>query len=152
MRDVVDLLLQARRKSWLRSRPVFEPYASASSAELARVQHYLGSSSPPDLIEFLAAAGYGDIGEELAFRAEWFKPVESGQLKGAVQFAQDILGNFYAVVPGSGRIIFFSRSEPAYAVLAASFRAFMEELARREYKIIEWVDSLSLQPYEWQSA
>jgi hypothetical protein len=120
--------------------------------DLSRAQSSAGVELPPELKEFLARAGFGDIAQELSFRAEWFSPVESGGLKGAALFAQDVLGNFYGFVPGDGRIVFFSRSEPGYAVVAEGFDQFVEELERRDYKLVEWVRELSLQPYAWQSA
>ncbi len=82
--------------------------------------------------------GYGDIDEDLSFRAEWFKDVDRGEAKGAAMYAQDTLGNFYAYAPGDERIILFSRSSPEYAILAPSFRAFMEELERRDFKEMDW--------------
>jgi hypothetical protein len=152
LRDVIDRMLKARRRSWIRSRPVFEPYAPVTLWDLGRVQASVGAALPAELREFLVAVGFGDVGEELSFRAEWFRPVESGELKGAVLFAQDISGNFYAYVPNDGRIVFFSRSEPGCAIVAANFREFVEELEHRGYKLLEWVSQVSLEPYAWQSA
>jgi hypothetical protein len=83
--------------------------------------------------------------------AEWFKPVESGSLRGAVLFAQDILGDFLAFVPSNGSIVFFSRSAPEHSVLAANFGAFMQELERRDFKTMQWVESVAREPYAWDA-
>ena len=149
MRDLVDRLLSRTRKGWLRSRPVFEPYRAVSEDDLAEVERRLHSKLPADLKAWLLMVGYGDIDEDLSFRAEWFKDVDRGEAKGAVMYAQDTLGNFYAYAPGDERIILFSRSSPEYAILAPSFRAFMEELERRDFKVMDWVESVALLPYDW---
>jgi hypothetical protein len=152
MRALVDRLLAARRKGWLGTRPVFESYRPVTPEQLAALEAAEGVEFPTHFKEFLFAAGFGDVDEELSFRAEWCKPVENGTLKGAVLFAQDTLGNFYGFVPKGGGIVFFSRSEPGYAIVSPSFPDFMEELERRHYKILDWMQTLALDPYEWQAA
>lgn len=149
VRDIADRLLERRRKGWFRSRPLFELYAEASGPELAKVEGALGAPLPSSLTAWLAAVGFGDIDEDLSFRADWFSVVEQGELKGAVFFAQDTLGNFYGYHPVNERIVFFSRSESGYAVLASNFREFLEELERLDWKIMDWVESIPLLPYEW---
>ena len=149
VRDIADRLLERRRKGWFSSKSLFESYAQASGPELAKVESKLGLPLPSSLAAWLAAIGFGDIDEDLSFRAEWFSVVEQGELKGAVLFAQDTLGNFYGYHPANERIGFFSRSEPGYAVLAQNFREFIEELERRDWKIMDWVESTPLLPYEW---
>jgi hypothetical protein len=149
VRDIADRLLERQRKGWLRSRPLFQPYAHASGPEIAKVEGKVGAPLPASLAAWLATVGFGDIDEDLSFRAEWFSVVEQGELKGVVFFAQDTLGNFYGYHPVDERIVFFSRSEPGHAVLAQSFREFLEELERRDWKIMDWVGSIPLLPYEW---
>ena len=149
MRALADRLQSARRKGWFPSTPVFARHAPVSQADIAALEFRLGGPIPEDLRSWLLIMGFGDIDQALSFRSEWFQPVESGQLRGGFRFAQDELGNFYASAPSAGSVAFFPRSEPAYAMLSPSFRNFLEELERRDYKIIEWVNSLELTPYEW---
>jgi len=149
MQEVIARLLSARRKSWLRVRPVFERYTETSEAEIAEIEERTRQRLPEDLRSWLLAVGFGDIDGVLSFRKEWFELVEEGELKGGFRFAQDELGNFYACPPGEARVIFFSRSEPAYATLAPTFREFLEELERRDYKVIEWAESVEWIPYAW---
>lgn len=149
MRALADRLQSARRRGWFRSTPVYSRHAPVSEADIAALEHRLGCPIPEDLRSWLLIMGFGDIDDALSLRSEWFQPVESGQLRGGFRFAQDELGNFYACAPGGDSVAFFPRSEPAYAMLSPSFRDFLEELERRDYKIIEWADSLELAPYEW---
>jgi len=149
MRALADRLLSARCKGWLRSGPVFEPYASVSPADIAALELRVGRAIPESLRSWLELVGFGDIDEALSFRAEWVQPVEFGRLKGGFRFAQDDGGNFYACAPSGDSVAFFPRSEPAYAMLSASFREFLEELEKRDYKVIEWTDSVERMPYEW---
>jgi hypothetical protein len=149
----VDVLaktvLSAGRKGLLRRKPIFRPHVATSSAELSKLEEEIGTSLPNDLRSWLLAVGYGDIDEELSFRREWLASIESGQLKGSARFAQDILGNFYAFDSG-GRIFFLSRSEPVFAAMSNGFLEFIEELVRRDYKLVDWVNTLQTQKYEWQ--
>jgi len=149
MRELADSLLSAHRKGWFRSKPMFERQATASESDILAIEKRLEHRLPEDLRCWLALVGFGTINEDLNIQAVWFSLVESGHLKGGFKFAQDILGNFYACAPNGGDIIFFDRHEPGYAVLAPTFRAFIEELERREYKIMDWVDSIELSPYAW---
>lgn len=151
MRDLVDRYLSARRKGWFRSRPVVEWSVPLSAGDLDALEKRIGCTLPPDLKTWLALVGYGDIDQTFSIRNEWFQPVEDGELKGGCRFAQDVLGNFYAFGPGSEEVVFFSRSEAAYALLAPSFQAFLTTLERRDYKILEWVDSMELSPYAWSA-
>jgi hypothetical protein len=151
MRDIADRVLSRCRKRWVRSKRLFEHLKPVSVTDLVRIEEKVNVALPEDLKAWLLAVGYGDIDEDLSFRSEWFKQVEQGELKGAVLFAQDSLGNFYAYMPKDGRIIFFSREAPEYAILALGFRAFMEELEHRDFKVLEWVDSVSALPYDWDA-
>jgi len=85
---------------------------------------------------------------KMSVREEWLAAIESGQLKGGARFAQDILGNFYAFDP-SGCIYFLSRSQPVFSMISRSFSEFVEELVRRDYKLVDWVNTLATQRYEW---
>jgi hypothetical protein len=151
VRDLVERLLAARRKSRFKSRRVFEAYAPATPADLSAAESHVGRALPEDLKAWLSLVGFGDVGEDLGFRKEFFAPVAGGKLKGGAQFAQDILGNFYAFPPDGDHVVFFSRSAPGYAEMAPSFRAFLEELEQRDYKVTDWVDSLELLPYAWSA-
>ncbi|TWO70302.1 hypothetical protein FN976_15020 [Caenimonas sedimenti] len=149
--DVTGLtktVLSASRKGLLRRKPIFKPYATTSSDELSKVAEEIGTPLPLDLRNWLLAVGYGDIDEELSFRRDWLVSIESGHLKGGARFAQDILGNFYAF-DSSGRIFYLCRSEPVFAVMSKNFLEFIEELVRRDYKLVDWVNSLETQKYEW---
>jgi len=151
MRDLADRILSRTRKGWIRTKPLFEPHRAVSEDDLAHVEREVDARLPADLKAWLLAAGYGDIDGDLSFRAEWFKRVDRGEAKGAVMFAQDTLGNFYAFTRQEERIILFSRSSPEYAVLASGFRAFLEELERRDFKVMDWVESVALLPYDWDA-
>jgi len=151
MHDLANRLLSERRKGWLRSRPVFEPYAPVSDGDLVAIEQRVGRPLPADLKSWLVFVGYGDIDRALSFRSEWFQPIDQGELKGGCRFAQDELGNFYAFEPTNERVVLFTRSEPAYAVLAPSFQAFLTELESRDYKVTEWMESVQLSPYAWSA-
>ena len=151
MRELAERLLNRSEKIWLRAKPLFEPYRQVSETDIALAEEKIGAALPADLRDWLLLAGYGDIDGNLSFRFEWLSRVEQGRRGGALLFAQDILGNFYAYAETDGSIVFFSRSAPEYAVLAPSFRTFMEELERRDYKIMEWVESLAGLPYRWDA-
>ncbi|WP_093196248.1 SMI1/KNR4 family protein [Variovorax sp. YR750] len=141
-------VLSASRKGLLRKKPIFKPYAATSSNELSKVEQEIGTAMPCDLRDWLLAVGFGDIDDELSFRRDWLAKIESGQLKGGARFAQDVLGNFYAF-DSSGCIFYLCRSEPVFAEISRNFLRFFEELIRRDYKLVDWVDALKTQKYEW---
>ena len=151
MREIAERLLSRIKKGWLKSKPLFEHWRAVTENDIALAEQKVGVALPNDLRAWLLFVGYGDINEDLSFRFEWLKPVESGELRGAVMFAQDTLGNFYAWSPPDERIVFFSRSESKYAVLARDFRTFMEKLERRDYDVLTWVKTLAGQPYDWDA-
>jgi hypothetical protein len=138
----------ASRKKFFRQKPMFTPYRATSLDELEAVERKIGIAMPSDLRRWILALGYGDIDEDLSFREEWFVAIESGELKGGALFAQDTLGNFYGF-DICGCIYFFSRSAPVFSKLSESFSEFIEELVRRDYRILDWVDALATQRYEW---
>ena len=141
-------MLNARRKGWLHTRPLFDPFESVGESEIEQAELRAGEQLPADLKAWLLAVGYGDIDEKLSFRRDWFHKIEDGRLAGSVTFAQDELGNLYAFDPNDGSIFFLSRSSPEYARLASHFRAFMEELERRDFRLEEWTKTLSLMSSE----
>lgn len=146
--SLAKTVLSASRKGLLRRKPIFKPDAATSSDELRKLEKEIGTPLPNDLRNWLLAVGYGDVGEELSFRRDWLASIESGYLKGGARFAQDILGNFYAF-DSSGRIFYLCRSEPVFAVMSKDFLGFIEELVRRDYKLVDWVNTLETQKYEW---
>lgn len=146
--ELTKTVLSASRKGLLRRKPIFKPYAATFSDELSKVEQEIGALMPNDLRNWLLAVGYGDIDDELSFRRDWFARIESGKLTGGARFAQDILGNFYAF-DSSGRIFYLCRSEPVFSAVSENFLKFIEELIRRDYKLIDWVNSIETQKYEW---
>lgn len=146
--DLAKTVRSASRKGLFKRRPVFKAHAAVSLNDLERLERKVGMPVPASLRAWLHEVGYGDIDEVLSFRAEWFAPIETGQLLGGATFAQDILGNFYAI-DSLGSIYFLSRSEPVFAGMSASFVEFLGELVRRDYKLGAWVDALVMQRYEW---
>lgn len=58
------------------------------------------------------------------------------------------MGNFYAF-DSLGNIYYFPRFQPLFAIMSKSFLRFAEELICRDYKLIDWSDSLETQLYEW---
>ncbi|ARN21824.1 hypothetical protein A4W93_19050 [Piscinibacter gummiphilus] len=149
MQDLADRYLLARRKRWFRTRPVVAQRGLPSERELLSLEQRIGCALPSDLRAWLSTVGFCDIDDELSFRAEWFNALDPGQLAGAVLFAQDILGRFYGFMPTDGRIVFFARSEPGLAVLATNFREFLQQLADRDFNVVDWADSVELTPYQW---
>jgi len=146
--ELAKTVLSASRKGLLRKKPIFKPHAVTSADELSKLEEEIGTPLPSDLRNWLLAVGYGDIDEELSFRRDWLAGIESGHLKGSARFAQDILGNFYAFDSG-GRIFYLCRSEPVFAVMSNGFLEFIDELIRRDYKLVDWVNTLETQKYEW---
>jgi hypothetical protein len=148
--EIAERLLSRRTKKWFGTRPFFEPHARVSETEFQVLAEKVRAALPEDLRDFLVVVGYGDIGGQLSFRQAWFAPVESGHLVGGFTFAQDDLGNYYASSPKDGSVVFFNRSAPEYSVLAPSFRHFIEELERRDFKLSEWIGTVACVPYDWE--
>lgn len=142
MDEIVKTILAAKRKRFLRSRPVFERAAPVSEAELFRLATGLNFRFPLGLSRWLLRAGYGDIDETLSFREDQFSVVNEGPLNGLVLFAQDASGNHYAFNPEDGSIYFIKSAEQGVARISDDFAAFLQELIRRDYKLEEWVASL----------
>lgn len=141
-------ILSTRQRRLLGTRPVFRRYSAVSHDDLLILQQEVGADLPAQLVEWLSQVGYGDLGDDLSFRKELFVRVTSGDLTGAIIFAQDILGSFYAF-DASGRIYHFPRFEPTVAFVADDFLTFLEELVRRDYTLVAWMDTLKSEPYAW---
>ena len=146
--ELAKTVLSARRKVFFQQKPIFEAYQSLAPGELDALARKIGAPIPDDLQVWLLATGYGDVGGELSFRGDWIAPIEKGQLKGGVIFAQDILGNFYAF-DVHGCIYYLSRSQPAFARMSEDFIEFIEALIDRDYRVIDWTETLVTQSYDW---
>jgi hypothetical protein len=142
-------VLSASRKRFFRDKQVFRQYAQVGSDQLDAVEKKIRAALPSDLRQWLLAAGYGDIADEISFREEWFAAIESGELSSGAIFAQDTRGNYYAFDAGVGRVYFLSRSDSAFAEVSRDFRSFIEEVVRRDYKLIAWMDTVEVRPYKW---
>ncbi len=149
MHDIATRYKTARRKGWLSQRPILDQCKVPSPSELLALEHSIGCSLPQDMRDWLEIVGFCNFDDDLNFHPLWFRRIHEGHLRGSVLFAQDTLGNFFGFIPPTGEVVFFSRSEPGFALLARSFREFLESLEKRDFKLIDWVESLSLTPYEW---
>ena len=147
MRKFAARILSRTRKHWFKVRPLFAAYKPIALPEIERIEKKIGTTLPEDLKVWLLSVGYGDIDEILSFRYDWFTQVRQGHLQGAVIFAQDNLGNFYAYLQSGGNIVFLPRSSPEYADIAPSFLVFMEELERQDFKLGDWMNGLRWLPY-----
>jgi len=147
MEPLFSRILNARRKRFFGSKPIFEPYKPATDIDGVEVK--VGATLPASLRAWLVAAGYGDICEVLSFRSEWFNSIDRGELQGHVMFAQDEVGNFYSFSPIDGAIHFICRSAPEFAMMATDFGSFLEEFERRNFQLQAWTDSLKALPYNW---
>jgi len=144
---LADDILKARRKKLFGSRPVFERYEPEVDADLDSLEEKFKISFPDDLRQWLEIAGFGDLDRQLAIRSHWLNVIDRGELLGHVVFAQDDLGNFYTFDQESGRIHYLCRSAPEYGLMSGNFTEFLNELMRRDFKIVDWADSLSVKPY-----
>jgi hypothetical protein len=151
MDTIADKIMRAQRRSFFRSRPVFDRFSDVTDEELCELETRIKCKLPASLRQWLLIAGYGDINESLSFRENWFQMIDRGQLEGSIIFAQDILGSFYAFNPHNEEIFYISRSHHAYASVASNFLSFMQELITRDYQIEQWMDSLDFEKYDWKS-
>lgn len=145
----IDRLLSASRKTLFGKKAIFEPYHEIGDEDLAAIERKVESTLPRALKDWLLRAGFGDLNDELSFRAEWFSTIDRGPLKGHVIFAQDQSGNFYAFSPISGAIYFIARSAPEYAHISPDFAAFMEGFESHGFQVQDWTNSLEALPYDW---
>ena len=141
MDEIAKTILSAKRRKFLRSRPVFERHAPVSEAELFRLATGLNFKFATGLAKWLLLAGYGNIDETLNFREDCFSIID-GTPCGLVAFAQDVAGNRYAFNPKDGSIYCICHPEPFTVRIADSFPSFMQELIRRDYQLKEWMTSI----------
>lgn len=144
MDEIVKIILSAKRRRLLRSRPVFERYNPVSEAELFRLATGLNFKFSLGLSKWLLLAGYGDIDEILSFRENLFSVINGGPLDGYISFAQDVAGNRYAFNPADGSIYYISQAEQFSAQISSDFPSFLQELIRRDYQLTAWMESLPL--------
>jgi len=142
MDEIAKIILSAKRRRFLVSRPVFECSAPVSEAELFRLAKGLNFKFALGLSKWLLLAGYGDIDGTLSFREECFSIIDGEPLKGCVSFAQDSVGNRYAFSPRDGSIYCIYPSERRTARIADDFPSFLRELVQRDYQLKAWVDTL----------
>ena len=142
MDEIAKTILSAKRRKFLRSRPVFERHAPVSEAELFRLATGLNFKFATGLAKWLLLAGYGNIDETLTFREGCFSVIDGEPLCGLVSFAQDVTGNRYAFNPKDGGIYCIRPPEQVAARISDSFPSFMQELIRRDYQLKEWMDSI----------
>jgi hypothetical protein len=143
MDEIAKTILSAKRKRFLRSRPIFERHASVTEAELFHLAVGMNFKFVLGLSKWLRMAGYGDIDESLSFRESCFSILSGTPLDGCVSFAQDAAGNRYAFNPADGSIYCLFRSGPRSARISDSFQSFMQELVQRDYQLQPWMDSLT---------
>lgn len=143
MDEIAKIILSAKRRRFLRSHPVFEPFKTAPEAELFRLAKGLNFKFPLGLSKWLRLAGYGDIDGVLSFREEFFSKVDCGPLDGLVTFAQDSGSNCFAFNPKNDSIYYIHRPEQTAVRISDDFPSFLQELIRRDYKLPDWVGSLS---------
>jgi len=144
MDEIAKAILSAKRKKFLRSRPVFEHHASVSEAGLYRIATGLNFKFTPGLARWLLLAGYGDIDQALSFREEFFSIINGGPLDGHVSFAQDSAGNRYVFDPAGSGIYCLPSSGRAALKMSGDFSSFMKELVRRDYHLIGWMEGISV--------
>ncbi len=144
MQNTIKIILSAKRRSFLTSKPVFHYHAPATEMDLFMTARRLDCKLMVGLCQWLRAAGYGDINDMLIFRDEYFSTITQGALTGFITFAHDEAGNAYAFKPQDGGIYFVSMYENAYARMADDFHAFLQELIRRDYNLAQWRESLKM--------
>lgn len=149
MGSLTKRILAKQRKTLLGHKAIYCQYRTVSAVDLFQVERKLGCALPSKLCEWLLEAGYGDLNEQFSFRQEWFDLIDRGLLVGHIRFAQDDLGNFYAISPTNSAIHYLSRKTPEYALMSTDFTAFLEEFERRQFDIEGWVDQLQVEPYDW---
>jgi hypothetical protein len=143
MQDTVKIILAAKRKHFLQSKPIFHFFAPAAEMDLFMIARKLNFKLSVNLSRWLRAAGYGDINDTLIFRNDFFSTIGEGTLAGCVTFARDELGNSYAFSQKDGGIYFVDRYGDTYARMADDFLPFLQELIRRNYDLPQWRDNLT---------
>ena len=144
MDEIAKIILSAKRRRFLRSSLVFKRFAPVSEAELFRLAIGLNFKFTLPLSKWLLLAGYGDIDEVLSFREECFSLINGGAPDGYVSFAQDLAGNRYAFSPRNGAIYYVSHPKKDIVKISGDFPSFMQELIRRDYKLKDWMASITI--------
>ena len=141
MDKIVKVILSAKRRKLLRSRPVFERHAPVSEAELFRLAKGLNFKFTLGLSKWLLLAGYGDIDNTLSIRENMFVVTPAESLEGHVLFAHDIADNRYTFSQKDGSIYCIYPDNTVVRV-SDNFPSFLQELIRHDYKLSEWMSSL----------
>lgn len=144
MDEIAKTILSAKRRRFLRSRPIFERFAPVSEEELFRLAMGLNFKFATGLAKWLLLAGYGDIDETLSFRKDWFSVIDRVPLNGHVSFAQDIAGNRYVFNQTDGSVHYIRHPDQLAARISDDFPSFLQELIRRDYQLNEWMGSISI--------
>ncbi|MGA8147926.1 MAG: SMI1/KNR4 family protein [Gallionellaceae bacterium] len=140
--EIAKVILAARRKRFLFSRPLFKRYAPVSEAELFQLANRLHFKFIVELSRWLLMAGYGEIGGSLIFQEGRFSIIDWDPLKGFVSFAKDISGYRFAFNPKDESIYCIHPSEHAFVHIADNFSSFLRELIQHDYHVKEWVSTL----------
>ena len=140
MKAIFRRIITAKRSSFFHSKLLFEPYGLVPN--ISSIEVKIATPLPEALRAWLEYAGYGDINDVLSVRSDWFHTINQGVMEGHVIFAQDDMGNFYSFSSKDGSISFISRCEQRAVSIANNFLAFLEEFERRDFNLIEWVNSM----------
>lgn len=140
--DTIKTILDAKRKHFLHSKPIFHFFAPAPEMDLFMTARKLNCKLSVGLSQWLRIAGYGDINETLIFRSDYFASIAEGALAGCVTFARDELGNSYAFSPKDEGIYYIDQHGDAYARMADNFIFFLQELIQRDYNLAQWRDTI----------
>lgn len=148
MKKTIDTVLSAKRKRFLSRKPIYQTSARASEMGLFKVAQQLECKLTLGLSKWLLEAGYGDIDGNLSFREDWFCLVSHPPLSSLVAFAHDNLDNIYAYDPKDDVIYFIAADNSGYARLADDFCSFLNEMIKRDYDLLSWRDSLTLEKFD----
>jgi hypothetical protein len=143
MDEIVKIILSAKRRRFLLSRPVYKPHHSTSEAGLFNLATELNFKFTLGLSKWLRLAGYGDIDEALIFREEYFSKIDGGSLGFLVTFARDPSGNHFAFSLNDGAIYLIHQPDLLKIRLSDSFITFLQELIRRDYQLHDWITAIS---------
>ena len=148
MQPIIATIKAAKRKAFLKTKPMYDVSAPVTEEELARVTSKLGATLPAEVSESLLALGYGTLNDQFNISRDWWNVLDRGELAGHVVFAQDESGNLYTLSLGNGDVHFIDRFAKTYAWLAGNFIAFLEEASSRGFQIMQWSESQPQRPYD----
>ena len=143
MDEIAKIILSAKRRRFLFSRSIYKLHQATSEAELFRMATALNFKFTLGLSKWLRLAGYGAIDKALVFREEYFSKIDGGPLGSLVSFARDSAGNLFAFSETDGVIYFIHQPELTKIRLADSFTSFFQELVRRDYRLSDWIASIT---------